>query len=181
MPATPIYAGLVELPEFSGDYRDIVSISDTDISSPRSHQSRTKTLSNNIWDAHVRELELVMYYIDSIFYIQFPFYSSAPTTDRRGWLYGLLQEARPFYNACLSLSSYTDSMLDSTDAMKRETRLQESGDYLSSALSELSVRLQSQFKNVNPSKDEIITIMCIIQLLSLEVYNTPLSEGCFQC
>ncbi|KAH8799337.1 hypothetical protein F5884DRAFT_869130 [Xylogone sp. PMI_703] len=150
---------------------DIESDSDsnTDMSSTKRQQLNNDQREHNLWNTKARELELVMYYIDSVFYIQFRFYSSASVSDRRGWLYVLLHEVKPFYNACISLSSYADALLHSELAAEKETKLRESNEYVSRTLTELHTRLQSQLQDATPSKDVIATVMCIIQLLSLEV------------
>ncbi|KAH8822037.1 fungal-specific transcription factor domain-containing protein, partial [Xylogone sp. PMI_703] len=128
------------------------------------------SVSYDIRRSKARESELVMYYIDTVFYIQFRFYSFAFRTDRRGWLHELLSE-KPFYNACLSLSSYADAMLHTEIAIEKEVKLRESDEYFSKAIAELNCRLQSQFRGAVPSRDDISIVMCIIQLISLEQFQ----------
>ncbi|KAH8799118.1 fungal-specific transcription factor domain-containing protein [Xylogone sp. PMI_703] len=153
------------------DDMDSDSASVIDTLSEGSRPLRSDILEYNLWKMNARELELVMYYIDTVFYTQFPFYSPASVPERRGWLYGLLREIRPFYNACLSLSSYADALLHCEVEIEEVARLRESDEYFSKATTELNKRLQSQLQDAAPSKDGIATAMCIIQLLSLELFR----------
>ncbi|RFU33839.1 hypothetical protein B7463_g2518, partial [Scytalidium lignicola] len=94
---------------------DSDSASDGDTLPVKCQQLHNDIEKNNSQNTKAQELELAMYYIDSIFYIQFRFYSNISAPDRRGWLYGLLRKIKPFYNACLALSSYADAILHSKE------------------------------------------------------------------
>ncbi|KAH8798656.1 fungal-specific transcription factor domain-containing protein [Xylogone sp. PMI_703] len=153
------------------DNIDSESASDTDTSTEGTPRSTSNNLEYNLRNTKERELELAMYYIDTVFYIQFRFHSFTPILDRRGWLYGLLHETKPFYNACLSLSSYADALLNSEVAIEKDEKLRESDEYFSRTITELNYRLQGQLQDTAPSKDGIATVMCIVQLLSLELFR----------
>ncbi|KAH8799132.1 fungal-specific transcription factor domain-containing protein, partial [Xylogone sp. PMI_703] len=155
-------------PESHGEVME-APVSSQSISPPKDNHSGD--VNSLMPTTKARELELAMYYIDTVFYLQFRFYSSAAVLDRRGWLYGLLHEIKPFYNASLSLSAYTDALLHSETVAEEEAKLRESDEYFSKTLTELNKRLQSQLQDSAPSKDGIATTMCIIQLLSLELFR----------
>ncbi|KAH8805161.1 hypothetical protein F5884DRAFT_441689 [Xylogone sp. PMI_703] len=145
------------------------SASDADALPMRSLQLHTDIMEDNSRDNTLSESDLVMYYIDSVFNIQYPFYSHISIPDRRGWLYGLLRKARPFYSDCLALSLYADAVLYSQGESDMEAKLRDSNSYSSNVLTELNKSLQSHIADLMPSQGEITTIMCIIQLLFLEV------------
>jgi hypothetical protein len=52
------------------------------------------------------EAELIMHYLDQVFYIQFPFYGLSTTASGRGWLLSLLGKVKPLYSAVLALSQF---------------------------------------------------------------------------
>ncbi|RDW73403.1 Zn2 DNA-binding protein-2 [Coleophoma cylindrospora] len=52
------------------------------------------------------ETGLLMYYLDYVFPLQFPFYKHSAFKGGRGWLLSLLMQLEPLYHAALSISSY---------------------------------------------------------------------------
>ena len=47
---------------------------------------------------------LLMYYLDKVFYVQFPFYDPSTIDGGRGWLLRLLTRRKSIYHATLALS-----------------------------------------------------------------------------
>lgn len=62
-----------------------------------SSSSRVSSLSGCTEDT------LFMYYLDQVFYVQYPFYDSQ-NRQGRGWLFSILQRVKPAYHAALALS-----------------------------------------------------------------------------
>ncbi|KAL7946737.1 fungal-specific transcription factor domain-containing protein [Trichoderma barbatum] len=52
-----------------------------------------------------REAELIMLYLDYIFYIQYPYYTDKAELGGRGWLFWLLMNNRPLRQASLTLAA----------------------------------------------------------------------------
>lgn len=52
-----------------------------------------------------REASLLMFYLDHVFQLQFPFYCPSANEDGRVWLLSLLTSTKPVYYAALSLGA----------------------------------------------------------------------------
>lgn len=52
-----------------------------------------------------REAELIMLYLDYIFFIQYPYYTDKAELGGRGWLFWLLMNNRPLRQASLTLAA----------------------------------------------------------------------------
>jgi hypothetical protein len=53
-----------------------------------------------------KEAGLLMYYMDYVFPLQFPFYKHSAIKGGRGWLLSFLMQLEPLYHAALSVSEY---------------------------------------------------------------------------
>jgi hypothetical protein len=63
---------------------------------------------------------LLMYYLDYVFPIQFPFYQHSPINGGRGWALALLMQLEPLYHAALSAACYHMHFEEYTHWYERE-------------------------------------------------------------
>lgn len=121
---------------------------------------------------------LFMQYLDRVFYIQFPFYSTSKR--RRDWLFAILRRAKPAYHATLALSQYFQYSVrpqDNNFAVARSLRnFQTEDGHYHRALRELQISIgQSPTWGGMPGLIySMEALTCILQLLFLEVSLLPL-------
>ncbi|PTB81655.1 hypothetical protein M440DRAFT_1418301 [Trichoderma longibrachiatum ATCC 18648] len=83
------------------------------ISTKQQHQHNTAVSGpgETLWgpspteEMRYREAELIMLYLDYIFYIQYPYYTDNAELGGRGWLFWLLLNNRPLRQASLTLAA----------------------------------------------------------------------------
>ncbi|KAL7818037.1 fungal-specific transcription factor domain-containing protein [Trichoderma aethiopicum] len=83
------------------------------ISTKQQHQHNTAVTGpgKTLWgpsstdEMRYREAELIMLYLDYIFYIQYPYYTDNAELGGRGWLFWLLLNNRPLRQASLTLAA----------------------------------------------------------------------------
>jgi len=120
------------------------------------------------------EADLMMHYLDHVFYIQFRFYKPAVSRGR-GWLLSLLTCTKPLYHAALSLSAFhrqsllIDQGIVQTDSMT----LRELEWHHNLTLKELQLFIQDHSAVDNPGR-HIQILACIVQLISFEVWHFDL-------
>ena len=92
------------------------------------------------------EMELLAYYLDNVFYRQFPFSRSQMTQCGRGWLLALLMGRGTSFYACLSLSTtYQLALLSPHNPAYESTRLrlmQVAQRYLSQAIGGMQTTIE---------------------------------------
>ena len=99
--------------EISRDSSNISQTSDSSSYSEPSSSSKGNTLlpqpssvslPTSFQNHSAEEATLFMYYLDHVFFIQFPFYDDSFSNTGRGWLFTLLTGEESLYSATLALS-----------------------------------------------------------------------------
>jgi len=67
-------------------------------------ESNPISTSSMVADLTFQEADLIMHYLDRVFVLQFPYFSSSPARSR-GWIFWLLMKNNPLKQAVLSLSA----------------------------------------------------------------------------
>lgn len=127
------------------------------------------------------EANLMMHYLDEVFYIQWRFYTPSLATGGRGWLLSLLTHTKPLYHAALSLSAFHQQSLlcSGQDAGKTQiSTLNELEGHYNTTLQELQLFIHAC--NENGSAEETFAknmqiLACTVELISFEV---SLSSTC---
>ena len=121
-----------------------------------------------------QEANLIMHYLDHVFYIQFRFHTPSISAGGRGWFLSLLTRTKPLYHAALSLAAFHQQSL-----VLLEQGVGEETSYLSElelqhnlTLQELQVfisaeRLPNSTHNLFDRNVQILA--CVVQLISFEV------------
>ncbi|OAL74678.1 hypothetical protein A7D00_0272 [Trichophyton violaceum] len=121
-----------------------------------------------------REASLLMFYLDHIFQIQFPFYRPSLREGGRTWLLSLLTSTKPVYYATLSVAalywSITIEQHDSNNKEQSHTLHAESDRHRSTALEELRVFIDKSnvYGMAEKLKASVSALACIMQLLFFE-------------
>lgn len=121
------------------------------------------------------ETNLMMHYLDQVFYIQFRFYSPSVSSGGRGWLLSLLLQTKPLYHAALSLSAFHQQSLLSVDQDVLPTQrgyLQELERHHNLTLEELQLFILAQKEPDSTSgilSSNVQILACMVQLISFEV------------
>ena len=121
---------------------------------------------------------LFMYYLDQVFYVQYPFYRSS-NQHRRGWLFSILRRVKSAYHAALALSEYhQQSKFPQQIKNSSSTSCPRAkGRHYDLALQEMQLNL-SQSHTWNGTQSlirNVETLTCILQLLFWEVCFLSLS------
>lgn len=119
---------------------DLASESPGYVCSPVQNERNTSTglHSQHPEPAHVfgpKAASLVMHYLDSVFYWQYPYFRPRSRLGNRGWLLLFLSSGGPLYQAALALSALHRNQVVSQIDYQRN---QEAFEYHSKALRELS-------------------------------------------
>jgi hypothetical protein len=120
----------------------------------------------------IEEADLLMHYLDHVFYLQFRFYGRSTSVVGRGWLLSLLTDTKSLYHAILGLSAFhkQSMLLQSNDSIYRELVWPGLQNHVSLALEELQLAAKTNMKSPNRSlKDAISHLACMIQSIFLEV------------
>ncbi|KIN02836.1 hypothetical protein OIDMADRAFT_119171 [Oidiodendron maius Zn] len=136
----------------------------------------------NIWTSNILESNccansedaLFMYYLDYVFYLQYPFYHCL-NDEGRGWLFSTLKKFKPAYHASLALSKYSQYATRSRQGCHHShSQLKES--HYDLALQELQLALsETQTWSVSQTLVRSIECLtCIIQLLFWENWQIHL-------
>lgn len=120
---------------------------------------------------------LFMHYLDTVFYIQYPFFD-AHKKQKRGWLLSILNGAKAVYHASLALSEYhfLSTQLQDFETTTSLMKVQSKDGYCHLAGEELN-SIRSGFGWWDESTRRVRSIeclACILQLLFLEVNKTIL-------
>lgn len=123
------------------------------------------------------EAMLLMHYLDEVFFVQFPFYNSSAASGGRGWLYSLLAQVKPLYDAVLALSQYHRESLRLTPRNNTNVNahklvhLQSRDDHYNAALRELQLSIggSHMWSGTSILIRSIQALTCILQLLFFEV------------
>ena len=106
------------------------------------------------------EDDLLMHYLDEVFYIQYPFYNF-PNKQSRGWLLSSIKRTRSAYHATLALSQ---RHLQSTAEISLRSRLHNKPSYNIMALQEMEVTMDKSSSSREPA-----SITCVLQVIFYEV------------
>ncbi|KAJ5124457.1 uncharacterized protein N7515_008282 [Penicillium bovifimosum] len=122
---------------------------------------------------------LFMYYLDEVFYIQYPFFHSQKKQGR-GWLFAILRRVKSAYHAALALSErqmLSGSSSRNGDIASSLIQLRNPNSHYDIAIQEL----QTVVNDPNASKGRglllhsIEILMSILQLLFFEARTPPLT------
>lgn len=122
-----------------------------------------------------QEANLMMHYLDIVFYIQFRFYLPSVEHGGRGWLLSLLTNTKPLYHAALSLSAFHQRSLLSYDhhaAYRFDGTLDELKHHHQLSLKELRIFIQANSENGSSNEvfeGNIRILACMVELISFEV------------
>lgn len=116
-----------------------------------------------------REASLLMYYLDTVFPIQFRMYNPTAAEGGRGWLLSLLLRTPPMYHMTLAMSAHCFEMIEVPNGAKE--RKQASYAQLGSALQNLQqyIRVYSQQKETRSLEDSVKVLGCILQMIAFIV------------
>jgi hypothetical protein len=167
-------------------YLSIESTSDVQVglSAQINSSSTSRTLANHvplpmvsnqsILCGHNEDDALFMYYLDQVFYVQYPFYHSS---YERGWVwfFSILRQAKSTYYAALALSEYyqhSTQHLGHNSMSSHHNHLRAKGRHYDLALQEMELNLaQSHTWNGTLGLTRNVeTLTCILQLLFCEVH-----------
>ena len=120
---------------------------------------------------------LLMYYLDQVFYIQYPFYCSA-NKQGRGWLFSILKRAKSAFHATLALSDYHQHSVlpENSEITIGLTCLTAKNVHYNFALRELQLFIgkTQMWSGTAGVERSIEALTCILQLLFWEVrLNNP--------
>ncbi|OQD92708.1 hypothetical protein PENSOL_c038G05814 [Penicillium solitum] len=113
---------------------------------------------------------LVMHYLDSVFYWQYPYFRSRSRLGNRGWLLLFLSSGGPLYQAALALSALHRNQVVSQIDYQRN---QEAFEYHSKALRELSeFSRRTETETLLGDKSQLAEFASSsLMLISFEVFN----------
>jgi hypothetical protein len=141
------------------------------------HAPLSAVVSNPILHGDMEDA-LFMYYLDRVFYVQYPFYHIS-NQEARGFLFSILRRVKSAYHAALALSEYhQQSTFPGHNGFSSSTnRLREKGGHYDLALREMQLSLaQSHTWNGTLCLIRSVeTLSCILQFLFWEVRLLPLS------
>lgn len=117
----------------------------------------------------MRESELMIYYLDYVFAIQFPYYADRIESGGRGWLFWLLMKNVPLQQAAFTLSALHQYKTSINKDVKLE---QELLNYHIRALRGLHDSLHSLQADLNlADKERLVEFLaCTLCLISFEVH-----------
>ncbi|PVH82236.1 hypothetical protein DL98DRAFT_653303 [Cadophora sp. DSE1049] len=127
------------------------------------------------------EANLIMHYLDHVFYIQFRFYVPSVAAGGRGWVLSLITKTKPLYHAALSLAAFHQQSL----------MLQENGEWDESwdddrlGLGELekqhnlTLQEMQRFIQAHSVRSDRMAVLdhnvqilaCVVQLISFELFK----------
>jgi hypothetical protein len=127
-----------------------------------------------------REASLLMFYLDHVFWTQFPFYCPSVSEGGRAWLLPLLSSSKPVYYATLSLAAlhWRMSLREDRTLDLRRTLLADEKRHHTLALQELREHLNALHATGKPEsnvKDCVDALACMIQLIFYEVGSRTFS------
>lgn len=114
---------------------------------------------------------LLMYYLDIVFPLQFPFYKPSLSDGGRGWILSLMMQAKPLYNAALCLAAYHRNLALSGSKAMPPSECTEQDHFYSLALKGLRQHISTLENKGHREglKDSIEILACVIQLIMFEV------------
>lgn len=138
--------------------------------SPNLEDAESTWLSTWVKD---QEANLIMHYLDHVFFIQFRFYTPSLSSGGRGWLLSLLTRTKPLYHAAMSLSAFhRQSLLTLEQGHKETDHLDELQLRHNLTLNELQLFISAN--TANSAFDQNVQILaCVVQLISFEVGASP--------
>ncbi|CAI7588699.1 unnamed protein product [Penicillium pancosmium] len=116
---------------------------------------------------------LFMYYLDEVFYIQYPFFH-CQKKQGRGWLFAILRRVKSVYHAALALSErqrLSSSSSQNSDIAISLFQLRTQNSHYSIAIQEMQVMINDSHtsKGSGLLRHSIEVLMSILQLLFFEV------------
>ena len=117
-----------------------------------------------------KEDMLLLYYLDEVFYAQYPLYN-APNKRFRNWLFSIIRRVPSVYHATLALS---ECHLESTIENYTTTKKKGDKDYYTLALQEVELKVKecSSLSGGAQLVNSLESLACILQILSYEVSTT---------
>ena len=147
-------------------------INSAPISSATTHQMFSPAnIKEPVSDGHEEDI-LFMYYLDEVFYFQYPFYHSIHRQSR-GWLFSILKNTKSAYYAVLALGEYhRQSTLPLQPGNHGNTSLRGDRTYYGLALQEIQCSLARSHTGSNgiSVKRTVEALTCLLQLLFWEVW-----------
>lgn len=122
-----------------------------------------------------QEADLIMHYLDFVFFIQFRFYQPSIARGGRGWLLTLLTYTKPLYHAALSLSAFHQQSLLCHERRQPQDHiriLDELKHHHELTLKELQLFIQAHNEEGESSaifEGCIQILACMVELISFEV------------
>jgi hypothetical protein len=146
------------------------SIATPDSVSVPSHEDEYQD-SFPLGDIREIEMALLAYYLDFVFYDQFPFYKPHTQISGRGWLLSLLMNRGTSYYACLSLSASYQHALLPQDVEAESSRNALSQWYLALAIQDMQQNIDLVVKRASTEIDHscINLLFGMLQLTFLSV------------
>ncbi|KAL3420506.1 C6 transcription factor [Phlyctema vagabunda] len=127
-------------------------------------------------NAQEDEMALLAYYLDFVFYAQFPFYRPQTWCPGRGWLLSLLMNRGTSYHACLSISASYQLALLPQDEPDREGTIdvlvQSTQRCLELAIQEIqsNINLLGERRETSPGETSVVDLLFgMLQLNFLSV------------
>ena len=122
------------------------------------------------------EADLIMHYLDHVFYIQFRFYVPSVATGGRGWVLSLITKTKPLYHAALSLAAFHQQslMLQENGGSDGYLGLEELEQQHNLTLQEMQrfIQVHGESSDASSMSDVNTQILaCVVQLISFEVKN----------
>lgn len=117
-----------------------------------------------------REDELLMYYLDLIFPMQFRHHKHEATFSSRSWLFSLVKRIKPLQHSMLSLSALHQHTLNqqNSSGLRQDSIVEELTEHHSSTLSELRQFIHNQTNDSLPD-NHVPILACCVQLVSFDV------------
>ena len=139
-----------------------------------STSSPISTLSGGIEDT------LFMYYLDHVFYVQFPFYHPQ-NGRRRGWFFSILRSVKSAYHAALALSErqLLSMSAETGKSTNSFVRLRTQNGHYDIAAREMQIMLNSSYKSEGRARfiHSLEVLTSLLQLLYCEVRMTSLGQS----
>jgi hypothetical protein len=158
-------------------HKDISRVGNSESSGDPSYTDTNSEIPDDVKKSKIlggNEANLMMHYLDNVFYTQFRFFAPSISTGGRGWLLSLLNRTKPLYHAAMSLSAFHWQSLISQSQVDQAQidYLHELERHHNLTLEELQLFIHAQ--NLNTAREgafdgNVQILACMVQLISFEV------------
>lgn len=126
-----------------------------------------------------RDDDLLLYYLDLIFPLQFRHHKYAATFSSNSWLFSLVKRIKPLQHSVISLCALHQHTLNQQNSYgsSQDSISEELTNHHSSTLSELRQFIHNQ-TNDSLTDNHVPILACCVQLVSFDVCNGPHSIYC---